>query len=120
MPRTFFGRSEIANADFRNTDLSESCMCWNDFIDCDLSYADLSRCDLRASRFIRCKFAGAKLRNADLRRSFFEDCDFTGADVTGTLLGDQEHLGAVQDCLSEEQWEVAAWVQCEGEEPPGG
>src|SRR5437764_1381806 len=31
LPRTFFGRSEIGPVSFKNTDLSESTMCWNDF-----------------------------------------------------------------------------------------
>src|SRR5262245_50280372 len=28
LPRTFFGRSEIGPASFKNTDLSESTLCW--------------------------------------------------------------------------------------------
>src|ERR1043165_7637704 len=30
LPHTFFGRSEINNAFFRNTDFTESNLCWND------------------------------------------------------------------------------------------
>jgi uncharacterized protein YjbI with pentapeptide repeats len=37
LPRTFFGRSEIKGASFRGTDLRESRLCWNDFIDVDFS-----------------------------------------------------------------------------------
>src|SRR5689334_10312217 len=33
LPRTFFGRSGISSSSFENTDLSESTLCWNDFID---------------------------------------------------------------------------------------
>jgi BTB/POZ domain-containing protein KCTD9 len=39
LPRTFFGRSEIKEASFRGTDLRESWLCWNDFIDVDFSEA---------------------------------------------------------------------------------
>src|SRR5689334_22012247 len=35
LPRTYFGRSEINDALFCNTDLTESSLCWNDFIDVD-------------------------------------------------------------------------------------
>lgn len=37
LPRTFFVHSEIANVLFREADLSESCLCWNDFSKCDLT-----------------------------------------------------------------------------------
>src|SRR5579871_3872310 len=47
LPRTFFGRSEIRNISFKNTDLSETTANWNDFITVDFSIADLSRSDLR-------------------------------------------------------------------------
>ncbi len=43
MPRTFFGKSEIGLFSFRNTDLSESTMRWNDWLDCDFTEANLSR-----------------------------------------------------------------------------
>lgn len=51
LPRTFFGRSEISYISFKNTDLSESTLCWNDFIEVNFTDADLSECDLRASIF---------------------------------------------------------------------
>jgi len=51
LPRTFFGRSEIRDMSFRGTDLSESTLCWNDFIAVDFSDCDLSNGDLRASLF---------------------------------------------------------------------
>ncbi len=31
LPRTFFGRSYIHHVSFKNTNLSESSLCWNDF-----------------------------------------------------------------------------------------
>src|SRR2546425_498690 len=51
LPRTFFGKSEVGPVSFKNTDLSESTLCWNDFTEVNFTDADLSRCDLRASFF---------------------------------------------------------------------
>ena len=48
LPRTFFGRSEIKGASFHGTDLRESNLCWNDFVDVDFSQTVLSNSDLRA------------------------------------------------------------------------
>src|SRR2546423_10450004 len=31
IPRTLFGRSDVREISFRNTDLTESSLCWNDF-----------------------------------------------------------------------------------------
>jgi uncharacterized protein YjbI with pentapeptide repeats len=115
MPRTFFGRSWFLRVGFTNTDLSESCMCWNDFEECDFSEADLSHCDMRASNFRGCKFVAALLRGADLRRSSFEGCDFTGADLSGAVAEDGE-----ADYLTDEQQAVLAWSVDRGPEPPGG
>ncbi len=120
LPRTFFGRSELSDIDFRNTDLSGSRMCWNDFIRCDFSAADLSGCDMRASNFRECKFVRTVLKGADLRRSSFEDCDFKGADLTGAMAEDEDAIGCVQDHLTEEQQAVMTWQRDEGPEPPGG
>ena len=97
LPRTFFGRSLIERVAFVNTDLSQSRMCWNDFLGCDFSHADLAGADLRASRFVDCRFVGSVLRDADLRGAEFTNCDFTDADMTGAT--------AVED---------------PGPEPPGG
>jgi uncharacterized protein YjbI with pentapeptide repeats len=125
MPRTFFGRSWLVRVNFAGTDLSESCMCWNDFDDCDFTGAELSGCDMRASIFRRCRFVGAVLGGADLRRSYFKDCDFTGADLTGAVAEDgilctpSGHTG-VADCLTREQQAVMTWTPDEGPEPPGG
>src|SRR5262245_28646747 len=53
IPRTLFGRSEISSASFRNTDLSESNLCWNDFINVDFTEAIMARADFRASTYRR-------------------------------------------------------------------
>ena len=57
IPRTFFGRSEIAHTSFANSDLSESTLCWNDFVDVDFTNACLAGADLRASNYERVRFA---------------------------------------------------------------
>jgi BTB/POZ domain-containing protein KCTD9 len=117
LPRTFFGRSEIGPISFQNTDLSESTLCWNDFIEVNFTDADLSESDLRASIFRRVAFVRTNLRNADLRRSSFEASDFTDADMAGAKLtrkqGERIHL-------SNEQRKVIDWQGSDGEEPPGG
>jgi uncharacterized protein YjbI with pentapeptide repeats len=117
LPRTFFGRSEISSISFRNTDLSESTLCWNDFIEVDFTDADLSVADLRASLFKRVAFVRANLRNADLRRSNFKECDFTAADMAGAKLTWKQGEGIH---LSDEQWRVIDWQESDGDEPPGG
>ena len=68
IPRTFFGRSEISNASFRNTDLSESNLRWNDFIDVDFTEATLAGADLRSSIYTRVNFTHTDLRGTDMRR----------------------------------------------------
>jgi hypothetical protein len=117
LPRTFFGRSEIGPVSFKNTDLSESTLCWNDFNEVDFTDADLSGCDLRASIFREVNFVRTNLRNADLRRSGFVACDFTDADMRGAKLtreqGEQIHL-------SDQQQNVIDWQESHGDEPPGG
>jgi BTB/POZ domain-containing protein KCTD9 len=117
LPRTFFGRSEVGPISFRNTDLSESTLCWNDFIEVDFTDADLSESDLRASIFTRVTFVRTNLRNADLRGSDFEACDFADAEMVGVKLtrkqGKRIHL-------SDEQSKVVEWHDSDGEEPPGG
>ena len=86
LPRTFFGRSEIGPVSFKNTDLAESNLCWNDFNEVNFTDADLSGCDIRASFFSEIHFVRTNLRNADLRHSYFEACDFTDADMRGAKL----------------------------------
>jgi hypothetical protein len=117
IPRTFFGRSEISYISFKNTDLSESTLCWNDFIEVDFTEADLSGSDLRASLFKRTAFVRTNLRDADLRRSTFKECDFTAADLRGTKLTHEQ--GKVLP-LSDEQRQAIDWQVSSGEEPPGG
>lgn len=117
LPRTFFGRSEVSYTSFRNTDLSGSTLCWNDFIEVNFTDADLSECDLRASLYTRTAFVRATLRDADLRRSTFRECVFTDADLRGARL---THERGNTLPLSEEQKRVIDWQEDEGEEPPGG
>jgi uncharacterized protein YjbI with pentapeptide repeats len=120
LPRTFFGRSGFTRVRFVNTDLSESRMCWNDFIECDFSGADLSGCDMRASLFEGCKFVGADLRGADLRQSSFINCDFSGADLIDAVAEQEVADGGVTDYLDEEQRAGMEWHEAPGPEPPGG
>jgi uncharacterized protein YjbI with pentapeptide repeats len=117
LPRTYFGRSEIRSASFRDTDLSESTANWNDFIDVDFSSADLSNADLRASIFERVSFSGASLRGADLRHARFTDCSFTAADLRGAKLA-RESESLVN--LSPTQRTVIEWHTDPGDEPDGG
>jgi uncharacterized protein YjbI with pentapeptide repeats len=119
MPRTFFGRSGFTRVRFADSDLTESRMCWNDFVECDFGQAVLAGCDLRASIFRRCRFAGADLCRADLRRTTFEDCDFAGADLGAALVGAESGC-RLRDSLTREQRADLEWVEDEGPEPPGG
>jgi len=117
LPRTFFSRSEIEKASFRNTDLHESNLCWNDFSNVDFSGANLSDSDLRASKFERVLFARCNLTKADLRRSSFDDCSFKDASMDGTILTrDQQH----NLVLSAAQISGINWTDDAGEEPDGG
>ncbi|MHC5539119.1 pentapeptide repeat-containing protein [Singulisphaera rosea] len=120
LPRTLFGRSLFCRVNFAATDLSESRMCWNDFVECDFSGSDLSRCDLRASNFKGCKFVGAVLRDADLRRSSYEDCDFAGAELDGAVGVNENAIGWIRDYLTNDQQAVMVWAEDSGAEPPGG
>lgn len=117
LPRTFFGRSETREVSFRNTDLSQSNLCWNTFIRTDFSGGSLEGGDLRSSLFARCSFQQCDLRGADLRRASFEDCDFSGARLDGAIatLG-QPFSGALTDA----QAAVIDWRSDEGPEPDGG
>jgi uncharacterized protein YjbI with pentapeptide repeats len=117
LPRTFFGRSYIQHVSFKNTDLSESTMCWNDVSEVNFTDADLSGCDLRASLFSEVDFVRANLRGADFRRTNMEACDFTDADMRGAKL--TRKLGEEID-LSEKQRQEIDWQDCDGEQPPGG
>lgn len=117
LPRTYFGRCEISRISFRNTDLTESNLCWNDFLDVDFSTAALVRCDLRSSRFDRVKFIGADLRAADMRRSWFNACTFDGAIIDGAVL---TRTQASRMAFSEAQRSVIDWRDEDGPEPDGG
>ena len=92
LPRTFIGRSEVRAVSFRNTDLSESTLCWNDFVDVD--------------------FRDADLREADLRGADFERCDVTGANLAGALLSPDTPL-----VLDDVQRAAVVWSTVV---PPGG
>ena len=117
LPRTYFGRSEVGPVSFRNTDLSESNLCWNDFNEVDFSDCDLSGGDLRASLFRKVKFVRANLRNADFRRSGFEDCDFTNAEMLGAKITGSQ---GAELRLSDKQRSEIEWQSTEGEAPDGG
>ncbi|MDO5667744.1 MAG: pentapeptide repeat-containing protein [Alcaligenaceae bacterium] len=115
--RTFFGRSEINACSFHHTDLTESNMTWNDFIEVDFSQAVLVACDMRASLFEEVNFAGANLSGSDLRQSSFESCDFSDAIMQDVILTHAQ--GGAMD-LSDEQRSSIAWTDDEGDEPEGG
>jgi uncharacterized protein YjbI with pentapeptide repeats len=117
LPKTYFGRSELKGVRFRNTDLSQSNLCWNDFIDVDFSETILDACDLRCSLFERVKFIDADLRAADLRGSSFKACLFDGANVQGAIL---TRAQGVRIALSKEQRISVDWRDDEGPEPDGG
>jgi hypothetical protein len=117
LPRTFFGRTQIDQVTFRNTNLSESVLCWNDFDGVDFTNADLSGCDLRGSIFKETLFVSANLERADLRHSTFKACDFRGANLRGAKL---TRKGGAQIPLSTKQRRSIDWQDSEGPEPPGG
>ena len=117
IPRTFFGRSDMKGTSFKNTDFTESNLCWNDFMDVDFSNASLVRCDMRASLFVRVKFVDADISESDMRQSSFENCDFTHARMTGVVLT----LAQVSVmALSDAQRGEISIAQDDGDEPCGG
>ena len=117
IPRTFFGRSEINSVSFRNTDLTESNLRWNDFIDVDFTEATLARADLRASIYTRVNFTRTDLRGADMRRADFEECIFDGAVMDGAILARRK---GGRLALSNAQKAVVDWRDEDGPEPSGG
>ncbi len=117
LPRTFFGRSLIRDASFQNTDLSESNLCWCDFVQVDFSRACLRSSDLRGSTFKSVRFVNCDLRNADLRRATFSKCDFAGADLAGAKLG-RGLAWAFR--LDAHQRASIDWQTFEGDCPAGG
>jgi BTB/POZ domain-containing protein KCTD9 len=117
LPRTFFRRSEINRVSFRNTDLHESNLCWNDFLGTDFTNADLAGSDMRSSQFEQVMFVSTNLDGADLRRSYFVDCDFEGATMKGTALTLEQ---ASKMHLSEQQRNEIDLRGDSGPEPDGG
>jgi BTB/POZ domain-containing protein KCTD9 len=117
LPRTFFGRSQIERVSFRNSDLRESNLCWNDFNGTDFTGADLTDSDMRSSLFHNVLFRTANLDGADLRRSSFIDCLFEEAAMKSAVLTRQQ--GATL-CLSETQRKNIDWRVESGPEPGGG
>jgi uncharacterized protein YjbI with pentapeptide repeats len=117
LPRTFFGRSEINRVSFRNTDLHESNLCWNDFLGTDFTAADLTRSDMRSSLFQHVVFVNANLDGADLRRSSFIDCDFKGATMRGVAFTYEQTYSMH---LSKAQGLAVKWQRDDGPEPEGG
>jgi uncharacterized protein YjbI with pentapeptide repeats len=121
LPRTFCSRSLFERVDFRNTDIVESRLCWNDFVHCDFSGANLTGCDLRASIYRNCNFSDAIFELADMRASTYEHCDFTGAQFRNAIghrasAKKQGLLG----CLSVEQKASMRWHYEPGEDVSGG
>jgi uncharacterized protein YjbI with pentapeptide repeats len=117
LPRTFFGRSELSGTSFRNTDLTESNLCWNDFINVDFTGAVLSGADLRASNFEKVNFKGANLQGADMRRSSFTNCLFEHAVLDGAVLTNAQ---GKKMPLSGAQRLTISWTDDDGPEPDGG
>jgi BTB/POZ domain-containing protein KCTD9 len=117
LPRTYFAKSQVGPVSFKNTDLSESTLCWNDFDEVNFTDAELSRSDLRASNFTATAFVRANLRDADLRHASFEECDFTEADMLGAKLTYEQ---AENIRLSAKQREAIDWQNSDGDDPPGG
>lgn len=117
IPRTYFGRSKFNGTSFQNTDLSQSCLCWNDFVDVDFSDPELADADLRGSTFRRVRFRSANLKNADLRNSSFENCEFDGADLSNAILSRSQRKSL---SLASEQKKSIDWRWRRGQLPDGG
>jgi uncharacterized protein YjbI with pentapeptide repeats len=117
LPRTFLGRSEIRNVSFAGSDLSESTLCWNDFVWVDFTNCDLSKCDMRAAVFDSVKFRGANLNQSDLRIAHFKDCDFSNASLQNAKLTKSQGLRLN---LSPQQRLEIDWQELDGDEPAGG
>ena len=117
LPRSYFGRSEISRVSFRNTDLTESGMSWNDFIEVDFGSAVLTGSDLSASVFDRVDFTGADLRGAQMRRSDFLSCRFDEAILDAAVFARRQ---ALKLAISPSQALVIDWRDDDGPEPDGG
>lgn len=117
IPRTFFCRCELRDVSFAGSDLSESNLCWNDFIGVSFRSCVLSRSDLRASFYEKCDFSNCDLSGADLRRASFKNCAFAGTIFDGAFLPER----LKRECqFSSEQIAKALWTEDEGAEPEGG
>jgi uncharacterized protein YjbI with pentapeptide repeats len=117
LPRTFFGRSLVEQASFEGSDLTESALCWNDFVEVNFSSASLHRADLRRSVFDRCLFIDCDLRGADLRGSDFTDCRFSGARLEAAVV---ERGAGWLGGLDEAQRAQLTLAASEGDDPLGG
>jgi BTB/POZ domain-containing protein KCTD9 len=117
LPRTFFGRSLVNRVSFRNCDLRESNLCWNDFVGTDFTGADLTAADMRSSVFQQVLFVATSLVGADLRRSFFDDCSFEKAAMKGAILTYQQGKALP---ISHAQGREIDWRNDHGPEPKGG
>jgi hypothetical protein len=91
LPGTYVGRTEIAHTSFRNTDLSHSTMCWNDFVEVDFTGACLASCDLRSSTFDECTFDDADLHGALVGSD--QDIDLSPEQQRTVVLSDKEPEG---------------------------
>ncbi|GAA5441841.1 hypothetical protein Misp06_00002 [Microbulbifer sp. NBRC 101763] len=117
MRRTFFSKSGVSDCNFRGTNLEESNLCWNDFINLDLTGANLSKSDLRASLYDGVIFTDCNLEGSDLRQSDFVECKFDGANMKGVKL---TKATAALISLSDTQKKDIDWQTTEGAEPAGG
>jgi uncharacterized protein YjbI with pentapeptide repeats len=117
IPRTYFGKSLVEQTSFENSDLTESVLCWNDFVDVNFSLASLQRADLRRSLFERCLFTNCDLRAADLRGSSFTDCNFSGAHLEAAVA---ERGASWLGSLEEAQRAQLTITNSDGDEPMGG
>ena len=117
LPRTYFGKTEVNDANFTNTDFKESNLCWNNFLDVNFTNVILSNCDMRSSIYTNVDFTGADLSGSDLRLSSFDFCKFENAKMDGTTL---THSQGSEIELSEDQKAKINWVDDAGDEPQGG
>ena len=117
MPGSKFYRSLIRNVSFRNSDLSNSNLCWNDFVCVDFSACTLRNADLRASEYRGVRFVDADLSGADMRMSDLIHCEFRGASMRGTKLSSYNRGHLV---LSDVQRQEIAWCAASDEEQPPG
>ncbi len=117
LPRTFFGRSDLSKVSIKNTNSSESNLCWNEFVAIDFGLSDLSLCDGRSSNFYTVTFSNSDLTRTDLRHSRFKHCVFYGAIMDGTIL---TRTQAVRLSLSNEQRSTIDWRWFSDPVPDGG